>query len=82
MWDIADVNIQTLSVDSINGHVLELLDLALEARADLGPFGNKGVPGGEDLWAQKMREHRDRDKGKQVATRDFPSTRDDEMSLG
>ncbi|KAI0925830.1 hypothetical protein AcV5_008457 [Taiwanofungus camphoratus] len=73
---------ETLSVDSINGHVLELLDLALETRADLGPFGNKGVPGGEDLWAQKMREHRDRDKGKQVATRDFPSTRDDEMSLG
>ena len=45
--------------------MLELLDLALDASADLGPFGFKGgPPGGEDHWAEKMREHRD--KGKQA----------------
>ena len=62
--------IQALSIEPINGYVLELLDIALEASADLGPFGFKSgpkgePPGGEELWEQKMREHRD--KGKQVA---------------
>ena len=58
---------QTLSVDPINGHVLELLDLALATSAMSGPLGGKGVPGGEADWAKKMREHRD--KGKQVSGR-------------
>lgn len=51
--------------------------MALEASADLGPFGFKrGPPGGEDIWAEKMREHREhRDKGKQVAnTGDFDTS--------
>ena len=39
--------------------------MALEASADMGPFGVKGPPGGEENWEKKMREHRD--KGKQVA---------------
>ena len=39
--------------------------MALEASADMGPFGPKGPPGGEENWEKKMREHRD--KGKQVA---------------
>lgn len=56
---------QALAIDPINGHVLELLELALEASADQGPFGKKGPPGGEDNWAAKMREHRD--KGKSTA---------------
>ncbi|PCH42219.1 TPR-like protein [Wolfiporia cocos MD-104 SS10] len=75
----------TLSIDPINGQVLELLDLALEASVEAGPFAKKGPPGGEEAWAQKMREHRDRDKGKQVATRDYPSTElrevDEDMSV-
>lgn len=83
---IPDTCQQTLSIDPINGQVLELLELALESSADMGTFGVKGVPGGEEAWAQKMREHRDRDKGKQIATRDFPPhglrDTDDEMNLG
>ncbi|CCM03084.1 uncharacterized protein FIBRA_05204 [Fibroporia radiculosa] len=76
---------ETLSIDPINGQVLELLELALETGVDAGPFGVKGVPGGEEAWAQKMREHRDRDKGKQIVTRDFPpriTQEIDEMSVG
>ena len=62
--------------------MLELLEIALEASAEVGPFGSKGMPGGEEEWAQKMREHRDRDKGKQIATRDYPHQQDaDEMSI-
>ncbi|KAI0648950.1 TPR-like protein [Trametes meyenii] len=69
---------QALSIDPINGYVLELLEMALEASADMGPFGVKSEPpGGEAEWEQKMREHRD--KGKQIAKNDSPI--DDEMSL-
>ena len=56
---------QALSIDPINGYVLELLEMALEASADMGPFGWKGPPGGEESWERQMREHRD--KGKQIA---------------
>ncbi len=41
--------------------------MALEASADMGPFGAKGPPGGEENWEKQMREHRDKGKGKQVA---------------
>ncbi|KAI0325438.1 TPR-like protein [Cubamyces sp. BRFM 1775] len=69
---------EALSIDPINGYVLELLDMALETSADMGPFGTKGgPPGGEERWEQTMREHRD--KGKQVARSEL--TADDEMSL-
>lgn len=71
-----------MSIDPINGPVLELLDMALDASAATGPFGGKGAPGGEEMWAQKMREHRDRDKGKEIMTRDYPQPKDaDEMSI-
>ncbi|KAI0636086.1 TPR-like protein [Trametes polyzona] len=70
---------EALSIDPINGYVLELLELALETSADMGPFALKGgPPGGEEGWQQKMREHRD-SKGKQVAQSISPG--DDEMSL-
>ncbi|KAH9928423.1 TPR-like protein [Amylocystis lapponica] len=79
---------ETLSVDPINGHVLELLDLALETSAESGAFGKRGLPGGEEDWTRKMREHRD--KGKQVAGRaaiadttgPSPPMADEEMSVG
>ncbi|TFK88830.1 TPR-like protein [Polyporus arcularius HHB13444] len=58
---------EALSIQPINGYVLELLDMALEASADMGPFGAKGPPGGEENWEKQMREHRDKGKGKQVA---------------
>jgi hypothetical protein len=35
-----------LSVDPINHHILELLNLALEANAELGPTKNKPPPVG------------------------------------
>ncbi|KAI8982735.1 TPR-like protein [Trametes punicea] len=69
---------EALSVDPINGYVLELLDLALESSADMGPFGTKGgPPGGEENWERKMREHRD--KGKQVVRNGSDLTGEDEM---
>ena len=47
--------------------------MALEASADLGPWGFKrDPPGGEDTWEKKMREHRD--KGKQIAAAASAST--------
>lgn len=68
-----------MSIDPINGYVLELLELALETSSEMGPFGFKGgPPGGEENWEQKMREHRDA-KGKQVAQ--SATAADDEMSL-
>lgn len=70
---------QALSIDPINGYVLELLELALESSADMGVFGVLGpAPGSEASWEQKMREHRDA-KGKQVAQTAVAG--DDEMSL-
>ncbi|KAI9066326.1 TPR-like protein [Trametes sanguinea] len=60
---------EALSIDPINGYVLELLEHALETSADMGPFGTRGAPmggPGDESWAAKMREHRDL-KGKQVA---------------
>ncbi|KAI0787967.1 TPR-like protein [Fomes fomentarius] len=70
---------EALSIEPINGYVLELLDLALETSADMGPFGLKGPPGGEENWAEKMREHRD--KGKQVAKNTPFSDGDEDTSL-
>ena len=66
------MHLQALSIEPINGYVLELLDLALDASADLGPFGFKGgPPGGEDHWAEKMREHRDKGKQAKPAHEEF-----------
>lgn len=75
------MRIQALSIDPINGYVLELLDMALEASADMVPFGAKypqGPPGGEENWERKMREHRD--KGKQVA-KPLPASDEEDTSL-
>jgi anaphase-promoting complex subunit 6 len=67
---------QTLSIDPINGNIIELLNLALEDNIAAGIMGQKGVPGGDEEWSKKMREHRR--KGKAVAKQ---SIVDDEMSL-
>ena len=48
------LSLQALSINPINAHVLELLNLALEASADAGPFG--GTSTGEE-WANQMRAH-------------------------
>ena len=75
----ANARIQALSIDPINGCVLELLEMALEASADMGPFGWKGPPGGEENWEKQMREHRD--KGKQVAKAMSPGEEFEDASL-
>nr|VWO99768.1 ANK_REP_REGION domain-containing protein [Ganoderma boninense] len=70
---------EALSIDPINGYVLELLEMALEASADMGPFGWKGPPGGEESWEKQMREHRD--KGKQIAKAMSPGEDFEDTSL-
>ncbi|KAI0701318.1 TPR-like protein [Cytidiella melzeri] len=67
---------ETLSVDPINGHIIELLGLALENNIAAGIMGQKGIPGGDEEWSKKMREHRR--KGKAVAK---APVADHEMSL-
>lgn len=46
---------QALSIDPLNSHALDLLNLALEAIAEGPPFGGS-VPGGEATWRKMMRE--------------------------
>jgi len=53
--------LQALSINPINAHVLELLNLALEASAEAGPFARLGGTSstgeaGEE-WASQMRAH-------------------------
>lgn len=59
--------LQALSVDPINGHVLELLNLALEASSNVDSFTKKALPsGGGTDWAKKMSEQRDKGRAKLV----------------
>ncbi|TDL19901.1 TPR-like protein [Rickenella mellea] len=55
---------ESLSIDPVNGHVVELLNLALEAGADsLPPLRPLGVAGGgEEAWAAAMRKSREREQ--------------------
>jgi len=49
---------EALSIDPLNLHTLELLNLALDAIADGPPFGGT-VPGGEEMWQKMMKEQAD-----------------------
>ncbi|KIJ52633.1 hypothetical protein M422DRAFT_776246 [Sphaerobolus stellatus SS14] len=49
---------ESLSIDPLNPHTLELLNLALDAIADGPPFGGD-VPGGEEMWRKMMKEQAD-----------------------
>jgi len=49
--------LQALSINPINAHVLELLNLALEAGADAGPFARLGGTTVGEEWASQMRAH-------------------------
>lgn len=51
------IKFQALSVNPINAHVLELLNLALEASADAGPFARLGGAGRSEEWEGQMRAH-------------------------
>lgn len=63
MWVMANrprprgFNLQALSINPINAHVLELLNLALESSADIGPFARLGGAGRSEEWARQMRAH-------------------------
>ncbi|KAF8573479.1 TPR-like protein [Ramaria rubella] len=46
---------EALSIDPLNSHTLDLLNVALEATAEGLPFGGS-VPGGEELWQKIMKE--------------------------
>ncbi|KAI0255073.1 TPR-like protein [Lactifluus subvellereus] len=48
---------EALSINPINAHVLELLNLALEASADVSPFVRLGGAGRSEEWALQMRVH-------------------------
>lgn len=60
---------QTLSIDPINGHILELLNLALESNSYAGPLGQRGLPGGDEEWERRMREHRKKGKAAERTAR-------------
>jgi anaphase-promoting complex subunit 6 len=69
-------NLQALSINPINAHIVELLNLALEASADAGPFAPFGGASRSEEWAGRMRTHaareaqiraaRDKEKEKEV----------------
>jgi len=48
---------EALSINPINAHVLELLNLALEASADAGPLAQFGGAGRSEEWEGQMRAH-------------------------
>jgi len=48
---------QALSINPINAHVLELLNLALEASADVDPLARLGGAGRSEEWTGQMRAH-------------------------
>ncbi|TFY83527.1 hypothetical protein EWM64_g474 [Hericium alpestre] len=53
---------EALSINPINGHVLDLLNLALETGADEGMFGMSGPPGGETAWEDRMKAHAEKER--------------------
>ncbi|THH16661.1 hypothetical protein EW146_g4012 [Bondarzewia mesenterica] len=53
---------EALSINPLNGHVLDLLSLALEVSADDGPFGKKGPPRDEAAWATQMKVRGERER--------------------
>jgi len=53
---------EALSINPINAHVLELLNLALEASADAGPFTRLGGSSTGEEWVSQMRAHAAREE--------------------
>ena len=58
---------QALSINPINAHVLELLNLALEASADAGPLARLGGADRSEEWIGQMRAHAAREAQLKVA---------------
>jgi hypothetical protein len=85
-------SLQALSLDPINPHMIELLNLALESSNSLHAFAPHAFPGGEQAFDKTMKNLRakvgimmQRDaevgKGKQKE-RDMADTGGEEMSVG
>ena len=53
----SDNYFQALSINPINAHFLELLNLALEASAEAGPLTRFGGSGRGEEWEGQMRAH-------------------------
>ncbi len=78
-----DVSFQSLSIDPISGHVIELLHIALET-SSLAEVGSlKGLPKADDVWAAGMRREQDRARAvaKAKVRDNGPNWRDEEMSV-
>jgi anaphase-promoting complex subunit 6 len=78
---------EALSVDPINGHVIELLDLALKSDTAKWPVRKEAFPGGGEAFEKTMLRLREKyskfvkkGEGKSGDTARHKS--DDEMSVG
>ncbi|GJJ08566.1 hypothetical protein Clacol_002785 [Clathrus columnatus] len=60
---------EALSIDPLNMHTLELLNMALETVTDSPPFGGS-VPGGEEMWRKVMKDQPEAAGAKKEATKD------------
>jgi anaphase-promoting complex subunit 6 len=92
--DGMDFTLQALSIDPINPHMIELLNLALESSVSLHAFAPHAFPGGEQAFEKTMKNLRakvgiimQRDaavgKGKQKETeRDMDETGSEKMRVG
>lgn len=86
--------LQALSIDPINPHMIELLNLALESSNSLHAFAPHAFPGGEQAFEKTMKNLRAKvgvmlqkdaaaGKGKQKETeREALDTRNEDMSVG
>ena len=94
--DLTVVDQQALSVDPINGHVIELLNLALESDTAKWHVGKHSFPGGEEAFEKAMvvlkakySQYAARDAGPEggsgdgdVSIESVKSRGNDEMSIG
>jgi len=71
---------QALSINPINAHVLELLNLALEANADAGPLARLGGADRSEEWMDQMRAHAAREAQLRAARGDKDKEREGESS--
>lgn len=77
---------QSLSIDPVNGHVIELLNLALEANMEKPFKFLRTLPAAdEEVLRQEMSKTRERDKlikeASAKARSSIPSWRDDQMNV-
>ena len=74
-------DLQALSINPINAHVIELLNLALEASADAGPFSRLGAACRSEEWVRQLRAHVARQAQSKAAARDTEKEKEAESSL-